>query len=33
MQILASSDNNKGNESPIGDAVAILPAIVAIFLI
>ncbi len=33
MEILASSDNNKGNESPIGDAVAILPAIVATFLI
>ena len=31
--ILASSDNNKGRESPIGEAVAILPAIVATFLI
>jgi hypothetical protein len=33
MKMLASSDNKSGNESPIGDAVAIFPAIVATFLI
>ena len=31
--IFASSDNNRGKVSPIGDAVAMLPAIVATFLI
>ena len=30
---LESNANNKGKLSPIGDAVAILPAIVATFLI
>ena len=33
MEILASSDNRSGKESPIGDAVAIFPASVATFLI
>ena len=33
MTTLASSANNSGKQSPIGDAVTILPAIVATFLI